>query len=98
MIQQCHLAGFQHHDGGELWHYLTFGDSLELAREPANPHDSHAIRVDWLGRKLGYLPRAKNQTAAGLIDQWKRVEARTGGLKMDGNPWRRMAIDIWMVG
>lgn len=98
LIQQCPLAGFQYHDGEELWPYLTVGDSLELIREPANPFDTHAIRIDWLGRKLGYLPRAQNQAAARLMDAGTRLEARIGGLKKDINPWRRVAVEVWRVG
>lgn len=98
LIQQCPLAGFQHHDGEELWHYLTVGDSLELFREPDSPHDAHAIRVDWLGRKIGYIPRTQNQAAARLIDQGKRLEARIGGLEKHGNPWRRVTVEVWLLG
>lgn len=98
LIQHCPLAGFQHHDGEELWPYLTVGDSLELVREPANPHDPQAIRIDWLGRKLGYIPRAQNHAAARLLDQGMRLEARIGGLKKDANPWRRVAVEVWRVG
>lgn len=98
LIQQCHLAGFQHHDGEELWPYLTTGDNLQLRREPGNPHDPHAIRVDWLGRNLGYIPRTQNETAARLIDQGKRLEARIGGLEKHNNPWRRVAVEVWLVG
>jgi hypothetical protein len=98
LIQQCPLAGFQYHDGEGLWSYLTVGDSLELVREPDNRHDANAIRIDWNGRKLGYLPRAENQAAAWLIDQGKRLETRIGGLKKDGNPWRRVAVEVWLVG
>ena len=98
LIQRCPLAGFQHHDGEELWPYLTVGDSLELVREPGNPHDPNAIRIDWLGRKLGYIPRAENQAAARLLDEGKRLGARIGGLKKDDNPWRRVAVEVWQVG
>lgn len=98
LIQRCPLAGFAHHDGEELWSYLTVGDSLELMREPDNRHDSNAIRVGWLGHKLGYLPRAENQAAARLLDQGRRLEARIGGLELDANPWRRVVIEVWLVG
>lgn len=98
LIQHCPLAGFQYHDGEELWPYLTVGDSLELVREPANPFDANAIRIDWLGRKLGYIPRAENRTTARLMDQGRRLEARIGGLERHGNPWRRVAVEVWKVG
>lgn len=98
LIQHCPLAGFDHHDGPELWPYLTVGDSLELIREPHNPHDRHALRVTWLGRKLGYLPKSQNQAAAHLIDQGRSLEARIVGLEKHTNPWRRVAIEVWLVG
>lgn len=98
LIQHSPLAGFQHHDGEELWPYLTVGDSLQLVREPDHPHDGNAIRIDWLGRKLGYLPRSHNAATARLLDQGKRLEARIGGLKNSGNPWRRVSVEIWMAG
>ncbi|NTV96766.1 MAG: HIRAN protein [Thiobacillus sp.] len=98
LIQQCPLAGFQYHDGEELWTYLTVGDNLELVREPGNPYDANAIRIDWLGRKLGYVPRAENQAAARLLDQGRRLEARIGGLRKSGNPWQRVSVEVWSVG
>lgn len=98
LIQRCPLAGFQHHDGEALWPYLTVGDSLQLSREPGNRFDAHAIRIDWNGRKLGYIPRAQNQTAARLIDEGTWLEARIGGLEKHGNPWRRIAVEVWRVG
>lgn len=98
LIQQCHLAGFQYHEGEALWHYLTIGDRLELRREPDNRHDKNAIRVDWNGRKLGYLPRTQNQTTALMLDNDVNLEARIGGLATHPNPWRRVAVEVWMVG
>lgn len=98
LIQQCQLAGFQHHDGEALWPYLTIGDNLQLRREPGNPHDPSAIRIDWNGRELGYLPRTQNQSTARLMDQGKWLEARIGRLEKHGNPWRRVTVEVWMVG
>jgi hypothetical protein len=98
LIQQCPLAGFQHHEGEALWPYLTVGDRLELHREPGNPHDDNAIRVDWNGRKLGYLPANQNHTTALMLDNQVALEARIGALERHGNPWRRVAVEVWMVG
>lgn len=98
LVQVCDLAGFQHHQGEALWTYLTVGDGLELVREAHNPSDPNAIRIDWNGRKLGYLPRAHNQTAARLMDQGRWLEARIGGLERHTNPWRRVTVEVWMAG
>lgn len=98
LLQTCPLAGFEHHQGEALWPYLTVGDGLELVREPDNPHDANAIRFDWNGRKLGYLPRAHNPPTARLIDQGRWLEARIGGLERHDNPWRRVSVEVWWVG
>lgn len=96
-ILQCPLAGFQYHQGGALWNQLGVGNRLELIREPANPFDTNAIRLDWNDRKLGYLPRIQNQAAARLLDEGTRLEARIAGLEEHYNPWRRMEIEVWLM-
>lgn len=98
IIQTCPLAGFQHHNGEALWPFVTVGDRLELKREPGNPHDRNAIRVDWNGRKLGYLPANRNQTTALLLDNHVPLIARIGGMENHPDPWRRLAVEVWMVG
>ena len=97
LIQQCPLAGFQYHEGEALWEQLGVGNRLELVREPANPFDANAIRIDWNGHKLGYLPRIQNLATARLLDEGNRLEARIGGLERHSNPWARMAVEVWLV-
>lgn len=98
LIQKCHLAGYQHHHGEDLWSYLTVGDRLDLRREPDNQQDNNAIRIDWNGRQIGYLPRNQNQTTALMLDNRVHLEARIGGLERHANPWRRVEVEVWMVG
>src|SRR3972149_5855769 len=57
LVQSSLLAGFQYYQGGRLWDEIKVGDPLTLTREPDNPHDSNAVRVEWQGHKLGYGPR-----------------------------------------
>jgi len=97
LIQRCPVAGFQHHEGENLWRYLCTGDRLELVRESTNPFDANAIRIDWIGRKLGYIPRMQNQATARLLDEGKWLEARISGLEKHGNPWRRVEVEVWLV-
>lgn len=97
LIQQCPLAGFQYHEGEALWSQLSAGNRLELVREPANPFDANAIRIDWNGRKLGYIPRIQNQASARLLDEGTRLEARISRLEKYGNPWARMEVEVWLV-
>lgn len=97
LIQSSPLAGYQYHAGGELWEQLKVGDELKLVREPANPHDSNAIRVEWQGKQLGYLPRAENQAIAVELDRGSRVEARIARLREARNPWQRVLIDVFVA-
>ena len=55
---------------------LPAGTKLFLEREPDNPVDRWATRVLTMdGRFLGYLPAAKNQSVARLIDAGKIIIA-----------------------
>ncbi|MDE2598303.1 MAG: HIRAN domain-containing protein [Rhodocyclaceae bacterium] len=96
LIQSSPLAGYQYHAGNELWSQLQTGDALTLVREPDNPHDPNAVRVEWQGRQLGYLPRAENQAVAVELDRGSRVEARIARLREARNPWQRVLIDVFI--
>ena len=94
LIQSSPLAGAQYHALAEVWPQLKVGDRLTLVREPENRHDPRAIRVEWQGRKLGYLPRAENRAASAALDQGERLVARITRLRDDPNPWRRLEIEV----
>jgi len=97
LVQSSPLAGFQYHAGAALWEKLRVGDRLDLIREPHNPHDARAIRVEWQGVKLGYLPRAQNEAVAAAMDRGERVEGRIGALTTHPNPWRRVRIEVFVA-
>lgn len=97
LVQSSPLAGFQYHAGAVLWEQMKEGDALALVREPDNPHDPRAVRVEWQGRQLGYLPRAENETVAAAMDRGERVEGRIAALVRHKNPWHRLRIDVLVV-
>jgi hypothetical protein len=97
LVQSSPLAGFQYHDAGELWTDLRVGDALTLKRERDNPHDANAVRVEWRGRMLGYLPRAENRNVAAEMDRGVRVEGRIARLREHRNPWLRVLIDVFVA-
>ncbi len=96
LVQSSPLAGSQYYAAGELWALMKVGDALELVREPDNPHDRKAIRVDWRGHKLGYVPRAQNRAVAAALDQGERLVARISRLSDDPNPWRRVEFEVFV--
>jgi hypothetical protein len=95
IVQRSPLAGFRHYDGGEMWPDMKVGDRLELVREPDNPYDANALRVDWRGRKLGYVPRRDNAAVARQMDRGTALEARVAALRENRN--RRMRIEFEIV-
>lgn len=97
LVQSSPLAGFQFYAGRALWEEMKVGDRLVLVREPENPHDARAVRVEWRGRKLGYLPRAENRAVAEEMDRGGRVEARIARLMRHRDPWQRILIDVYVV-
>ena len=91
------LDGFQFYAGRELWDEMKAGDALVLVREPDNPRDVHAVRVEWRGRKLGYLPRAENRAVAAEMDRGGKVAARIARLSRHRDPWRRILVEVHVV-
>lgn len=94
LVQDSPLAGFQYYDGRDLWREMKPGDTLTLVREPGNPHDANAIRLEWKGRKLGYVPRRDNSALARQMDRGMTVEARIMALKARSNGRNLVSYEI----
>ena len=96
LIQSSPLAGFQFHEGKDLWDKLKVGDALVLVREPDNPHDTNAVRVHWNGHMLGYVPRAENTAVARQLDRGNKLEARIVRLTKHRDPWKRIEFEVFL--
>lgn len=66
-IDQFFIAGFQYHDGADVFNKLRIGTKLDLVPEFDNPYDSNAIAIKYKGVHLGYVPRAKNALLAQML-------------------------------
>lgn len=97
LVQSGPVAGFAYHQGQQVWPDMKPGDRLTLVREPDNPHDGLAIRVEWRGWKLGYLPKLENGAVAHAMDQGSRIEARIARLQPHPNPRQRVWIEVFVV-
>jgi hypothetical protein len=94
VVQRSPLAGFRHYQGGAVLRSLKPGDRLELVREPANPYDANAVRVEWRGVKLGYVPRRDNAAVARQIDRGVALEARLAAVRENRNRSVRMELEV----
>lgn len=96
-LQRSPVAGFQYHQGEAVWSLLTDGAALDLVREPENAHDARAVRIDWQGRKLGYVPRIDNATVSQLLDRGERLQAEIASLHTSNNPWDRVELVVYLM-
>jgi hypothetical protein len=63
-------------------------------REPNNPHDARAVRVEWQGRMIGYVPRRENADVARFMDGGQVLSARISRLAEVRDPWSRVRFEI----
>jgi len=96
LVQSSPLAGFRYGEAAQVWPQLREGDALELSREADNPHDANAVRVDWRGRKLGYVPRRDNAAVSWGLDRGTPLRARVSRLLEHPNPARRIEFEVYI--
>ena len=94
VVQRSPLAGFRHYEALEVWREVRAGDRLELVREPDNPYDPNAVRIDWQGRKLGYLPRPDNAAVARQLDRGTALQANVARLVENRNRSVRLEVEV----
>lgn len=92
-----YVAGTTHIEGIEaLASSLREGDRLVFYREPDNPHDPQAIRIETLEKKkIGYVPRRDNVVFSRLMDAGKLLFAKVEEKEMRGN-WLKIDIKIFL--
>lgn len=73
---ECHIAGTSYLDLDEVEPLLKAGEKLLLLHEPKSEHDRFAVAIYTAEmRKLGYLPREKNESVARLLNTGKLIFA-----------------------
>ena len=96
LVQSSPLAGFRHAEAAAVWADLRTGDALALVREHDNPFDENAVRVEWRGHKLGYVPRRDNAALAWALDRGEVLHARISRAEWHPNPARRIAFEVFV--
>ena len=96
LVQSSPLAGFRYGEAAALWPQLRVGDALELVREAENPFDPDAVRVEWRGHRLGYVPRRENAAVAHGLDRGTPLRARLTRVDEHPNPARRVEFEVYI--
>ena len=95
LVQSSLAAGLRHHDAKAVWVHMRVGDTLALVREPDNPNDANAVRLEWQGRMLGYLPREDNADVARQLDRGAGLQARIAELARYRNHRLKLGVEIY---
>lgn len=88
------VAGYAHACDPAREAQFAAGQRLDLMREPGNPHDPLAIRIEWRGEKIGYVPRPDNAAIAGHIDAGATFTACISEFAPQAPPWQRLWFEI----
>jgi len=96
LIQVSMTAGLRYHEAKAVWEEMQVGDSLTLVREPGNPYDARAVRVEWHGHKLGYIPRSENEAVARQMDRGNPLQARLTKLVYYRNHRRKLELEVFL--
>lgn len=62
-----HVAGFAYYDGLDVIDELTLGKPVQLVSESDNPYDPEAVAIYYKDRKIGYVPKNKNELLSKLL-------------------------------
>lgn len=90
------VAGTSYQNLTEIEKKIIVGESkLSLQREPDNEFDQFAILVLFENQKIGYIPKAKNQTIARLMDAGKEFYSKVTSKHWEGK-WLRMDLEVFM--
>ena len=96
-LMNCHVAGTSYtKDIDKIEQDLNLNDILILQRDPKNPYDELAILVlDEKGRKLGFVPKHKNEVIARLMDAGKLIFGKIEE-KQYINSWLEIKLRLFM--
>lgn len=92
-----YVSGTTHVENIEaIGNSLQEGDKLVFYREPNNPHDPQAIRIETIQEvKIGYVPQQDNVIFSRLMDAGKALFGKVLEKEMRGN-WLRIKIKIYL--
>jgi hypothetical protein len=91
-----HIAGFQHYQGGEVAEQLEAGTELTLKAEPENEYDPSAVAIYFGDKKLGYIPKGKNEELSKLLRYGREdlFEVKINYKDLERHPERQFGIAV----
>ncbi|NLZ28739.1 MAG: restriction endonuclease [Firmicutes bacterium] len=95
-LMDSHIAGTSHLNLEKIEPELDPGAPLLFRREPDNEHDELAVIIlDRKERKLGYIPRSKNEILARMMDAGKLLFGKLESKEWKGK-WLKIQIRVFL--
>lgn len=95
LVLECLIAGTSFRKLKDVETSLKAEAKLELQREPDNEYDEFAIALNFDKKKIGYIPREKNEVIARLLDAGKKFYATIKAKEWEGN-WLKIEIKVYL--
>jgi hypothetical protein len=95
LVLESIVAGTSFRKLGKVEKQLQSRVKLALKREADNEYDEFAIALYFDKEKIGYIPKAKNEVIARLMDAGKQFYAVLEAKEWEGN-WLRLDIKVYL--
>jgi len=91
-----HVAGFAYYDGLDVIEELTLGKNVDLISESDNPYDPEAVAIFYKDRKIGHVPKDKNQLLSQLLyfGHADILEAKIQYINKETHPERQFRVVV----
>ena len=90
------IAGAQYYENKEFLDLIPIGATLDLARNPKNPYDAGAIKVEYQGKQIGHVPRVDNTLAFQMMDAGRTLYAVVVNNRKNKPSWERFEINLFL--
>jgi signal recognition particle subunit SEC65 len=94
MNKQFYIAGVQFHDMKKVLNDLKIGDELDLIREPDNKYDPNAVRIEFGGVMLGYVPKKFSAEVSGALEIGVELECVIDKVNPKAKPWEQCKVTV----
>ena len=97
LLNRFSTAGFQYYLGPRVIGRIKPGDRLAMIAEPGNPYDEFAVRLEWKGQMIGYVPRSDNRHLSRLLRQGARLKCQAISVEPDRSPWNGLKVEVSLL-
>jgi hypothetical protein len=91
----CLVAGTSFRSLKEAEPLINLQTVFKLKREQDNEFDKKAVAIYFDEEKIGYVPKAKNEVIANLMDAGKRFSAKLISKEWQGD-WLKLDIEVYL--